>query len=223
MLARGGRQRIPRPPGTRPGGPPPWADAAQSGPFDLATVVDRITRGPAPVAPEFDVAHSREAAVLVALYEEAGDTHLVLTKRPETMPSHQGEIAFPGGKRDPGDADLTAAALREAREEVGIDPVQVEIVGELDTIATVASAFTITPIVGVLPAPPRLVPDPFEVVDAFGISVSDLLHPDSYREEFWPLWGADRSMTFFELPGETVWGATARVLTRFLTIVTATG
>ncbi|MBK5289461.1 MAG: CoA pyrophosphatase [Acidimicrobiia bacterium] len=221
MAARGGQQRIPRPPGTRRGGPPPWAGAEGArGPVALAEAVDRITRGPAPMAPTFNVSDAREAAVLVALYEDQGDTHVVLTKRPETMPSHQGEIAFPGGKRDPGDVDLAAAALREAHEEVGIVPAQVEILGELDTIATVASAFTITPIVGLLPAPPQLVPDPFEVVDAFGISLSELLHPDTYREEFWDLWGEYRSMTFFELPSETVWGATARILTRLLTIVT---
>ncbi len=223
MVERGGRQQIPRPPGTRDGGPPPWLGLAAGGPVPLAAAIERIERSRSPRAPEFNVADAREAAVLVALYEDRGDTHVVLTKRPETMPSHRGEIAFPGGKRDPGDPDLAAAALREAHEEVGIEPAAVEIIGQLDTIATVASAFTITPIVGVLPAPPVLVPHPIEVVDAFGVSVSELLHPESYREEFWNLWGEYRSMTFFELPGETVWGATARILTRFLTVVTAPG
>ena len=161
----------------------------------------------------------RQAAVLVALYELDDETHVVLTKRPDTMPSHQGEIAFPGGKRDPTDATLAAAALREAHEEVGIEPGAVEIVAELDTIATVASAFAITPFVGFLAAPPTLVPHPMEVVAAFGIPISELLHPDTYREEMWDLWGAYRSMTFFELPGETVWGATARILTRLLELV----
>jgi 8-oxo-dGTP pyrophosphatase MutT (NUDIX family) len=158
---------------------------------------------------------------LVAMYEHDGETNVVLTKRPETMPSHQGEIAFPGGKRDPGDASLVATALREANEEVGIDAGAVEVVSELDTIATVASAFTITPFVGVLRGVPRLRPHPVEVVDAFGVPVSELLRPDTYREEMWDLWGEYRSMTFFELAGETVWGATARILTRFLTAITA--
>ena len=157
--------------------------------------------------------------MLVALYEDEDETHVVLTKRPDTMPSHQGDIAFPGGKRDPGDATLVAAAIREAYEEVSLEPRAVEIVAELDTIATVASAFAITPFVGLLAAPPLLVPHPVEVVDAFGIPISELLHPDTYREEMWDLWGEYRSMTFFELPGETVWGATARILTRLLELV----
>ena len=221
MVERGGRQRIPRPPGTRVGGPPPWShlpDAARV--VTLAEAVGRLTQVRAPRLPEFDVSHSRAAAVLVALYEHAGEAHVVLTKRPDTMPSHQGEIAFPGGKRDAADVSLAAAALREAHEEVGIEPASVDMIAELDTIATVASAFAISPFVGVLAEPPLLTPHPREVVDAFGIPMSELLHPDSYREELWDLWGAYRPMAFFEIPGETVWGATARILTRLLTVVT---
>ena len=220
MVARGGQQHIPRPPGTRPGGPPPWAGlSATDRRLNLADVRARLESARRPRQPEFDVVGSRAAAVLVALYEHEDETHVVLTKRPDTMPSHQGEIAFPGGKRDPGDPTLVAAALREAHEEVGLEPRSVEIVAELDTISTVASAFAITPFVGLLAAPPLLVPHPVEVIDAFGIPISELLHPDTYREEMWDLWGEYRSMTFFELPGETVWGATARILTRLLELV----
>jgi len=177
---------------------------------------------PEPAGVLIDVPGAREAAVLVALFDVDGEAAVLLTKRPETMPSHQGEIAFPGGKREPEDASLTAAALREAREEVGLEADAVEIVAELDMIGTVASAFTITPFVGLLGAVPALVPDPREVVDAFAVPVSELLHPDAYREETWDLFGAPRPMAFFELPGETVWGATARILTRLLTILTGT-
>lgn len=220
MVARGGQQHIPRPPGTRPGGPAPWAGlSAADRRLTLADVRARLGSARRPRQPEFDVVGSRAAAVLVALYEDAHEAHVVLTKRPDTMPSHQGEIAFPGGKRDPDDLTLVAAALREAHEEVGLEPGAVEIVAELDTIATVASAFAITPFVGLLAAPPVLAPHPVEVVDAFGIPISELLHPDTYREEMWDLWGEYRSMTFFELPGETVWGATARILTRLLELV----
>ena len=215
MVERGGRQRIPRPPGTRPGELPAWSSL---GPTErlipLATAVERLSHAGPPAGPTFDVTGAREAAVLVALFEDAGESHVVLTKRPETMPSHQGEIAFPGGKRETSDASLVAAALREAYEEIVI---------ELDTIATVASAFTISPFVGVLAEPPVLKPHPREVVDAFAVPVSELLHPDAYREELWDLWGAYRPMAFFELPGETVWGATARILSRLLIVVTGAG
>ena len=223
MVARGGAQRIPRPPGTRPGRLAPWADLRpEDRRLDLAAVRSALMDPPEPAGVLIDVPGAREAAVLVAMFDVDGEAAVLLTKRPETMPSHQGEIAFPGGKREPEDASLTAAALREAREEVGLEADAVEIVAELDMIGTVASAFTITPFVGLLAAVPELRPDPREVVDAFAVPVSELLHPDAYREETWDLFGAPRPMAFFELPGETVWGATARILTRLLTILTGT-
>src|SRR6478735_8536342 len=83
------------------------------------------------------------------LPEDHGEAHVILTKRPQTMPTHRGEIAFPGGKRDTGDPTLLAAALREAHEEIGLRPETVEVVAELDSLNTVASQFTITPFVGV--------------------------------------------------------------------------
>ncbi len=224
MVERGGRQRIPRPPGTRPGELPAWSAL---GPTErlvpLATAVERLREAGPPLGPTFDVTDAREAAVLVALFEDGGETHVVLTKRPETMPSHQGEIAFPGGKRETSDLSLVAAALREAYEEIGLEPDAVEVVIELDTIATVASAFTISPFVGVLSERPVLKPHPREVVDAFAVPISELLHPEAYREELWDLWGAYRPMAFFELPGETVWGATARILSRLLIVITDAG
>ena len=223
MAARGGAQRIPRPPGTRPGRPAPWSglDAAARR-FALADVRAALVDPPEPAGVLIDVPGAREAAVLVAMFDVAGEAAVLLTKRPETMPSHQGEIAFPGGKRELSDVDLAAAALREAQEEVGLDPAVVDLVAELDMIGTVASAFTITPFVGLLDHVPDLRPDPREVVDAFAVPVSELLHPDAYREETWDLWGAPRPMAFFELAGETVWGATARILTRLLTLLTGT-
>lgn len=221
MVARGGAQRIPRPPGARPGRPAPWADLAETARrMDTGRVRARLAEPRHPAGPVIDVPDAREAAVLVGVFDRAGEAHVVLTKRPETMPSHRGEIAFPGGKRDASDVDLRATALREASEEVGIEPATVDVVAELDRIGTVASAFTITPYVGVMAAEPELRPHPVEVVDAFAVPVSELLDPETYREEIWDLFGAPRSMAFYELPGETVWGATARILTHFLAVVT---
>jgi 8-oxo-dGTP pyrophosphatase MutT (NUDIX family) len=229
--SRGGRQQIPRPPGLRPGGPAPWADLDPADRiFTLADVRSRLAELPPPRASELHTPTSRAAAVLVALFEDriAADgrsvdrreAHVILTKRPESMPSHRGEIAFPGGKRDPGDPSLEAAALREALEEIGLAPDTVEVAGELDSLSTVASQFTITPFIGLLGAPPVLVPDPREVEAAFAVPVSELLDPAAYREEVWELWGMWRPMAFFDLPGETVWGATARILTGFLRFLT---
>ncbi len=172
---------------------------------------------------------TRPAAVLVPLFEEDGEARVILTKRPETMPSHQGEIAFPGGKLEPSvDADLRAAALREAHEEIGLDPGIVEIVGELDHLVTVSARFDLTPFVGLLPARPALVPHEREVDLVFDVALSELLHEDVFREERWEVppemvvgVGADRAIHFFELATETVWGATARILTGFLAHLTA--
>jgi len=166
--------------------------------------------------------------VLIACFEEQGEARIILTKRPETMPSHQGEIVFPGGKHEPElDADLRATALREAHEEIGLDPMTVEMLAELDSIITVASRFVLTPFVGLLPARPNLARDPTEVVSVFDVAISELLDDAAYREERWDVppelgagAGRNRSIHFFELADETVWGATARILASFLTHLT---
>ena len=160
----------------------------------------------------------------VAPGSEERDIHVILTKRPDTMPSHQGEIAFPGGKLDDAvDGSLQDAALREAHEEVGLDPARVEIVAELDSLVTVMGRFLLTPFVGILDGPPVLVPDPTEVTSVFDVAVSELLDDVTFREERWDVPagvgvtpGRDRPIHFFELETETVWGATAHILASFL-------
>jgi 8-oxo-dGTP pyrophosphatase MutT (NUDIX family) len=218
MPARGGQQRIPRPPSFRPGRPAPWGHLEPTDrKIPLVEVRARLAALPPASMPVPLVAGSRAAAVLVALFEEDGETRVILTKRPETMPSHQGEIAFPGGKFDPElDDDLEATARREAREEIGLDPDAVEVVARLEGIATVASRFVITPFVGFLAGRPLLHPDPREVVAVLDVSLSELMADGVYREERWDTWKADLDVHFYELTGETVWGATARILTGFL-------
>jgi 8-oxo-dGTP pyrophosphatase MutT (NUDIX family) len=163
---------------------------------------------------------SRPAGVLVPLFEQAGEAHLILMKRPETMPTHQGEISFPGGGLRPGvDASPRETALREAEEEVGLPRDAVDVVAELDTLATVGSRFTIAPFVGLVDALPPLVPNPREVVKILEVPLSELLDEDAFHEEYWG--SPDRAIAFFELPRETVWGATARVLVAFLAHLTA--
>jgi 8-oxo-dGTP pyrophosphatase MutT (NUDIX family) len=218
MAARGGQQRIPRPPSYRPGRPAPWGHLDPNARhLGLDQVRERLAAlapasGPVPLVPG-----SRAAAVLVPLFEEDGETRVILTKRPETMPSHQGEIAFPGGKHEPDlDPDLRATALREAHEEIGLDPEAVDVVARLEGIATVASRFVITPFVGFLPSRPLLTPDPREVVAVLDVPLSELMADGVYREERWDTWKADLDVHFYELTGETVWGATARILTGFL-------
>ena len=201
------------------GGPPPWAglDPAHRR-LSLDDVGRRLLRSPPGAPPVSLVAESVSAAVLAPLAEIDGEAHVVLIKRPETMSTHKGEIAFPGGKLDRAlDADLRAAALREAQEEIGLDPGCVDIVARLTGVATAASAFSITPFVGFLRRKPEFVAHPAEVVRVLEVPLSDLLDPAIYREERWDGFQRDMSVFFYELPDETVWGATARILTDLLT------
>jgi 8-oxo-dGTP pyrophosphatase MutT (NUDIX family) len=136
------------------------------------------------------------------------------------MPSHQGQIAVPGGKIDPAvDASACDAALREAREEVGLEPAAVDVIAELPTVGTAVGQFVMTPFVGIIAPEPALVPDPYEVVRVFDVSLAELLRDDAYRAEVWT-WGEDeREMYFFDLEDETIWGATARILVDFLAVL----
>ncbi len=160
---------------------------------------------------------SREAAVLIPLFEEGGEARLILTKRPETMPSHQGEIAFPGGKVDEGDDGPVGAALRETEEEIGVPTSSFEVVAELDHFGTIGSRFVLTPIVGFLGERPTYRPDPIEVVKVFDVALSELMADGVHHEEEWEVGiPGIRDIQFFTLDDETVWGATGRILTHFL-------
>ena len=169
--------------------------------------------------PGLDQPGSRPAAVLCALFEEAGEVHVLLTRRSSNLRSHTGEVSFPGGRLEDGEAPL-AAALREAGEEIGVDPAQVEILGQLSPLSTYSSRATITPFVGVLPDRPKLRANPAEVERAFDVSLAELVSDDVYHQEVWHLPGVGwREMNFFELVGDTVWGATARMLVELLVML----
>jgi 8-oxo-dGTP pyrophosphatase MutT (NUDIX family) len=164
----------------------------------------------------------RPSAVLVPLYEDDGRLTIVLTRRAQHLRSHRGEVSFPGGGREDGDENLLATALREAEEEIGLDPRSVEVLGELDHLATVMSRSFIVPFVGVLPARPELVADPGEVEHILHVRVDELLLDDVFHEEWWGLPGLDRPLYFFEVVGDTIWGATAAMLRELLARATGT-
>ena len=212
------------------GGPAPWANLAPADRrFTLGAVRAAVAQFAAPEPAAVAHPDHREAAVLLALFERDGEAHLVFIKRPATMPTHQGQIAFPGGTRESVDADLAATALREAHEEVGIDPGGVELVGALDVIPTVATPFIVSPFIGLLDHEPELVLEPGEVDAVLIVALSELFDDAAFREERWEippeveLFGpAQRSIYFYEVPGETIWGATARIVTDFLSRLAAT-
>jgi 8-oxo-dGTP pyrophosphatase MutT (NUDIX family) len=149
------------------------------------------------------------AAVLAPLYEdEEGEVRLVLTKRPDTMPTHAGHIAFPGGRPDPGDGGPVDTALREAHEEVGIERSQVEVLGFLDPIDTVEFNLLVVPVVGRVTTPLGLVPSEREVARVYQPLVADLADGDRWWSIPWNDW----TVWYYELDGDTLWGATARMV-----------
>jgi 8-oxo-dGTP pyrophosphatase MutT (NUDIX family) len=219
--ARGGPQKIPRPSGTRAGDAAPWAHtpaAVRTG-FTLERVRAALDGLGPPRRPELVVAGAVPAAVLVALFEEGGETRVVLTRRTTTLPSHRGEVSFPGGKAHDGE-DLRSAALREAQEELDLRPDAIEVVGELDHLTTVASRFVLAPFAGLLAGRPALTPNPREVDRAFDVTLAELMEDDVFHEERWEILGEERPVFFFDLVGDTVWGATARILHQLLALLT---
>jgi 8-oxo-dGTP pyrophosphatase MutT (NUDIX family) len=161
----------------------------------------------------------RPAAVLCALFDEGGQAHVVLTRRSSRLRSHTHQVSFPGGRLDRGE-DPVAAALREAKEEVDLDPSVVEVIGRLAKLRTALNPAPITPFVALLPARPDLRPNPAEVERAYTVPLIELTGPDVYRQEMWTFPdGEERPMEFYELIGDTVWGATARMLTELLDLV----
>ena len=229
-LIRGGPQRIPRPADWSIGAPPPWAglDSSRRRPtLDevRSRLADSLHTGLDPKAPsDGGESFERPSAVLVAVYEHDGEPHVLLTRRSWSLRAHGGEVSFPGGRAEAYDRDLAATALRETQEEVGIDPTEVEVVGRLEALSTVSSRSFIVPYVGLLSGLPDVEPDPREVEEIRHVALSELLTDDVYREEIWYRDGAPpRPLWFFELHGDTVWGATASMLRQFLCLVTDSG
>ena len=164
----------------------------------------------------------RAAAVLAALFEEDGEARVLLTRRASHLRSHTHEGSFPGGRLEAGE-DAVTAALREAREEIALDTSEIEIIGTLTPISTLAATSGITPIVGFLPGRPDVKADPNEVEFVFDIALAGLLGDGVFEEERWDTpWGDDRQINFFYLPHDIVWGATARILRELLELVTRT-
>jgi 8-oxo-dGTP pyrophosphatase MutT (NUDIX family) len=156
-----------------------------------------------------------EAAVLAPVLERGGEAHLLFTKRASHLGRHPGQMSFPGGGREPTDRTLTDTALREAWEEVGMRPEEVDVLGRLDDTRT-SSDYRIRPFVGV--APDReYVPDESEVAEVAIIPVSGLTDPANYESERrdHPTYGLHR-IHFFHVDGYTVWGATGRMVVQLL-------
>ncbi|MCU1363339.1 MAG: putative hydrolase [Acidimicrobiaceae bacterium] len=237
-------QTIPEPRDIKVGRPAPWSSlpATSRRGLTLDTVRERLTAAnrllltssppDAPeelgvVADDTPVPITQRSAVLAALFEEDGEAQLVLTRRAMSLRQHRGEIALPGGRCDE-DETPTETALREAREEIGLEPSSVTPIAWLSPILTFASGSSIWPIVGTLARRPTFTIETAEVDRAFTVSLSDLVAEGAFVEERWrrveARAGAEDEgyfpIYFFKVPGDIIWGATARVVAELLALAT---
>lgn len=161
----------------------------------------------------------RAAAVLVPLIRRLEGDHLLFTKRSHRVSDHPGQMSFPGGGREPADIDAFATATREAEEEIGLSPTQVEPIGQLDDIRTV-SEYVVTPFVATIPDR-RYESDGREVAEVAILPVESFLDRDNY-ECTWrsPPGETGRWVHYFRIEGYTVWGATGRLVVQLLELTT---
>lgn len=158
----------------------------------------------------------RHGAVLILFYPDGDDLRFPLTVRSERLPNHRGEVSLPGGAVEPGDADDAATALRECREELGIDTSEVAILGTLRPIYINPSNFLIVPVVGFRPEAPVFHPNGAEVSAVLTTTLRELLEPGLVITEQWTLRGREVIVPFYPIAHHKVWGATALVLSELV-------
>jgi len=154
------------------------------------------------------------AAVIVPVFCEAEECNIVFAKRSQNVTFHKGQFCFPGGRPEQGESNPLTTALRESREEVGIKPEDVEILGELDDQVT-TSGYVVTPFVGYIRHPYELMSDGCEVEEIISIPLSYLLNPRNWRQEVKTDGKSQMTEYAVDYHGRIVWGATARILRQF--------
>jgi 8-oxo-dGTP pyrophosphatase MutT (NUDIX family) len=161
-----------------------------------------------------------EAAVLVPMIQRSDRIMLGYTLRPEAMPTHAGQISFPGGQRNPDDSDLVATALREAHEELGIEAGDVNVLGSIDDVPTPVG-FVITPVVGWIDDPGPFEIDEREVEQYFEVDLAELADPRNFKrgEEKVDVGGVRYPVPEYHVAGRLIWGATARMTQQLLRLV----
>jgi 8-oxo-dGTP pyrophosphatase MutT (NUDIX family) len=190
--------------------------------LDIAALKERLKRAAPPAFAVYGddrlesdlAAPPKPAAVLIPIVRREPLT-VLFTKRTSHLKAHAGQVAFPGGRAEPGDASREFTALREAQEEIGLAPERVELIGRLPDYHT-RTGYLVAPIVGLVATPLELVPDPNEVEDIFEVPLAFLLDPANHRRQTRILQG--RSVGYYEMPypsesGERyIWGATAGMI-----------
>jgi 8-oxo-dGTP pyrophosphatase MutT (NUDIX family) len=184
--------------------------------YSATMIRDRLpgVLDPAPIVPPLP--DSRPAAVLVPVLVAGPEPRLVFTERTTTLSRHAGEISFPGGLVDPGEG-LASAALREAREELGLVSSDVELLGSLPPVHTHVSGMLIVPFVGVLAMDPRFTPNAAEIAEVLEFPLGELMA--RRREEELVHEGRVFITDVFDMDGRVIWGATARILRELLEVL----
>jgi len=166
-----------------------------------------------------DEAQRVPAAVLLPLYVKGGQDYILFSKRTENLAYHKGQICFPGGACHKEDRSLVETALREAFEEIGVSPGDVEVLGQLDKVSTVTSNFVVSPFVGLIPYPYHFAVSTCEVTELIEVPIAALLENGCYYEE----WHTHQGQRFlghaYRYKDKIIWGATARILKQFLDLV----
>ena len=159
------------------------------------------------------------AAVLIGLVDRADGPTVLLTKRTDHLKDHAGQICFPGGRIEPEDATIEAAALREAEEEIGLDPTKVDIMQRLSPYDT-TTGFRIHPVVGWIEPPFDITPDDFEVAEVFELPLAFILDPANHQRQSHIRNNQRRSYYVLPYQGRFIWGATAGMLVNFSRLLT---
>jgi 8-oxo-dGTP pyrophosphatase MutT (NUDIX family) len=159
------------------------------------------------------------AAVLIGLVDRSGGPTVLLTKRTEHLKDHAGQICFPGGRIEPEDDTVEAAALREAEEEIGLAPEKVDVIQRLAPYDT-STGFRIHPVVGWIEPPFKITPDDFEVAEVFELPLSFVLDPANHQRQSHVRNNQRRSYYVLPYEGRFIWGATAGMLVNFSKLLT---
>ncbi|MEM6639886.1 MAG: CoA pyrophosphatase [Pseudomonadota bacterium] len=166
-----------------------------------------------------DTAQPVDAAVLIAMVPVEDQLEVVLTRRVDSLRHHAGQVSFPGGRMDPTDTSLDAAARREANEEIGLPGDAVEVLGHLDELPTL-TGFRVTPVVGLVTRPVAWVPNPDEVARVFQVPLAWLFDPANVTAMAREIRGHQVTLHRFEWEQEVIWGATAAMIMNLKAIVT---
>jgi len=217
MIRAGGDQRIQRPANVWVRPTNPFAQVNHSSLCNTPELLGRLQRFANAVEQTPPPVGSRASAVLVPIFDGPSGPEVVLTRRSQVLTSHKGEVSFPGGRVDAGETFIQAA-IREAYEEINLEPSHVQVIGEMNALSTYVSNSHIVPVLAYLETPPSMTAVNAEVDRVFSVALTELVRDDTYVEEHWGTPPNQHQIHFFHLDDETVWGATGKMLHQLINI-----